>query len=75
MAEMIYRDQTRLPDRFRYKPVDVVHVALTRTIPVSPMLHTYARKVSLEESVFLSNQAKKLPTKIFIDSNAHNNWL
>jgi len=44
MAEMIYRDQTRLPDRFRYKPVDVVQVALTRTVPVSPMLHTYARK-------------------------------
>ena len=51
MAEMIYRDQTRLPDRFRYKPVDVVQVALTRTVPVSPMLHTYARKVSLEEIV------------------------
>ena len=47
MAEMIYRDQARLPDRFRYKPVDVAHVTLTRTVPVSPMLHTYARKVSL----------------------------
>ena len=46
MAEMIYRDQTRLPDRFRYKPVEVVQVTLTRTVPVSPMLHTYARKVS-----------------------------
>jgi len=44
MAEMIYRDQARLPDRFRYKPVDMVQVALTRTVPVTPMLHTYARK-------------------------------
>ena len=68
MAEMIYREQTRLPDRFRYKPVEYHAVTLTRTVPVSPMLHTYARKVGLFNFKFI-----KLPPN-FNNESPFGNW-
>ena len=47
MAELIHRNNTRLPDRFRYKPVELpedCYKPLTKTVPRGPRLATYARK-------------------------------
>ena len=46
MAELIHRQETRLPDRFRYKPVEIREstTCMSKTVPQGPRLATYARK-------------------------------
>ena len=49
MAELIHQSETRLPDRFRYKPVERPATCgameqLKKTVPRGPMLATRARK-------------------------------